>query len=270
MMRELQSLTGTNQRWKGVSRRLAAHSSPRGQSLVEMALIAPVLLLMFIGVMEVGWALRGYLVLVNVDREAARFAARGIYLDFSQPDMEKVGYQLVLTHTMDSLAGQLPLDFTGDNPNATMIITHLQIDTGYPCSEAERPCDDECAANPNTSYPDDDVIILPPPIGAGYGGDPAVVISDTYRAQYGIGAPAHTTRVADTLWEGLRTQNEALNCQLMIKNPEISPSANSVIIVELFYDQPQLLGIPLISNRFTNPVPLYASTMMRIAAARQR
>jgi hypothetical protein len=270
MIRELQSLTGTNKRWKGVSHRLAAHTSPRGQSLVEMALIAPVLILMFIGVMEVGWALRGYLVLVNADREAARFAARGIYLDFSQPDIENVGYQSVVTHTVRSIADQLPLDFTGDNPNATMIITHLEIDTGYPCSESGRPCDDECAANPNTTYADDDVVILPPPVGVGYASDPAVVISDTYRAQYGIGAPTYTTRIADTLWEGLRTENESLNCQLMIKNPEISPSANSVIIVELFYDQPQLLGVPLISNRFTNPIPLYASTMMRIAAARQR
>lgn len=270
MMRELQSLTGINRRWWGVSQRLAAHSAPRGQSLVEMALITPLLLLMFLGVLEVGWALRGYLVLVNADREAARFAARGTYLDFSQPDIEDVGYQLIVTHTIDSLAGQLPLDFIGDDPNATIIITHLEIDTGYPCGEADRPCDDECAANPDTVYPDDDVIILPPPLGAGYGSDPAVVISDTFRAPYGIGAPAHTTRIADTLWEELRTQNEALNCQIMIKNPDIGPSANSVVIVELFYDQPQLLGIPLISNQFTDPIPLYANTMMRIAAARRR
>jgi Flp pilus assembly protein TadG len=44
----------------------------RGQSLVETALILPILLLMFIGVLEVGWALRGYLTLLNASREALR------------------------------------------------------------------------------------------------------------------------------------------------------------------------------------------------------
>jgi Flp pilus assembly protein TadG len=56
--------------------------TPHGQSLVEMAFITPLLLLMFIGVLEVGWAIRGYIVLLNADREGTRFAARGQYLDF--------------------------------------------------------------------------------------------------------------------------------------------------------------------------------------------
>ena len=43
---------------------------------VEMAIISPLLFLLFIGVLEVGWAIRGYIVLLNADREATRFAAR--------------------------------------------------------------------------------------------------------------------------------------------------------------------------------------------------
>ncbi|GAB4526512.1 MAG: hypothetical protein Kow0063_00840 [Anaerolineae bacterium] len=271
MIRELQGLAGYKRKgWSCVKRPFAiSGASRRGQSLVEMALIAPILLLMFLGVLEVGWALRGYLVLLNANREATRFAARGTYLDFSQPDIENVGYQFVLQHALDSLSGQLPLDFTGDQPNATMIITHMEIDTGYPCQDQD--CDDECAGGPPyPTYPDDDRVYLPPPVGAGYGGDPAVVISDTFRAQYGIGGPTHTTRIADTLWQGLRTQNETLNCQLMLKDPAVAPSVNSIVIVEMFYDQPQLLGVPVISNHFTDPVPLYTHTMMRITASRTR
>lgn len=269
MIRELQYLTGYNRRvWGNVGRRAQAQPSPRGQSLVEVALIAPLLLLMFLGVIEVGWALRGYLVLLNANREATRFASRGAYLDFSQPNIEGVGYHFVLQHAVDSLSGQLPLDFTGDEPNATMIITHMEIDTGYPCEDQD--CDDECSANPDTTYPDDDLVFLPPAVGAGYGSDAALVISDTYRALYGIGAPVHTTLVTDTLWQELRLQNEALNCQLMAKDPAVAPSANSVIVVEIFYDQPQLLGVPIVSNRFTDPIPLYTQTMMRIAQSRQR
>ena len=91
--------------------RIIRRRKDRGQSLVETALIAPLLLLMFLGVIEVGWALRGYLVLLNANREATRFAARGTYLDFSQPNIEDVGYELVLQHALDSLSDQLPLEF---------------------------------------------------------------------------------------------------------------------------------------------------------------
>lgn len=252
----------------------------RGQSLVEMAIMTPLLLLMFIGVIEVGWALRGYLVLINVDREAARFAARG-YQDFKQPDIEDVGYEFVLDHAMASLAGQLPLDFTSENPNATLIITHLEIDTGYPCDnnlEGNPPCNDTCSNPPcdcsaldkrEPAYPGDDLIILPPPVGSDPYSDPTVAISNTFRAEYGIGSPIHTTRVEDDLWETLREQNDEINCTLLAKDEAISPSPNSVIIVEIFYDQPQLLGVPIVSNQFTNPIPLYAHTMMRIPGIRQ-
>jgi len=276
MIRELQHLTGYERSWGLVSPVLALGRHLRkkadaGQSLVEMAIITPLLLLMFIGVLEVGWALRGYLVLVNANREATRFAARP-YLDFSQPNIEDVGYQSVLVHTMDSLSGQLPLEFTSETSNATMIITHMSIETGYPCSPDDRPCDDECTANPDTVYPGDDVITLPPAVGAEGYSDPdnVVIVADTFRAQYGIAGSTHETQVEDTLWLTLREQNEKFNCQLMAKDPSVSPSANSVIIVEMFYDQPQLLGVPIISNQFTNPVPLYTHTMMRITESRQR
>ena len=55
----------------------------KGQSLVEMAIITPLLIFFMLGIFEVGWALRNYLVLVNVNREITRFAVRPGYLNFS-------------------------------------------------------------------------------------------------------------------------------------------------------------------------------------------
>jgi hypothetical protein len=40
------------------------------------------------------------------------------------------------------------------------------------------------------------------------------------------------------------------------------------VIVESFFDQPQLLGVPIVSNYLTDPIPLYAHTMMRITSDR--
>jgi len=56
-----------------------AHSRPRegGQGLVEMALILPFLLVLVIGIVELGIALNRQLTVVNAAREGARFGATG-------------------------------------------------------------------------------------------------------------------------------------------------------------------------------------------------
>ena len=112
-----------------------------GQSMVEMAIALPILLIMLIGVFEVGWALRGYLTLANVNREATRFAARGIYLDFDQIDCgtdcgaeTEIGYQRVVSHTLRSLSNQLPLALTTENPTGSQIISYYNLEPdGFNC-----------------------------------------------------------------------------------------------------------------------------------------
>ena len=47
-----------------------------GQALVEMTLFMPLLLLILVGLLEIGWAIRGYLVLSQITREVARYGAR--------------------------------------------------------------------------------------------------------------------------------------------------------------------------------------------------
>jgi hypothetical protein len=255
---------------KLISKRSRQPGSPGqyGQSLVEMAIITPLLLLMFIGVLEVGWAIRGYIVLLNADREATRFAARGQYLDFHQTERSEIGYGYVLSHTMDSMAQQLAFDVTSGEPNGTLIVSHYLVDTGKPC--ADPPCNDDCEADRHNKdggcdcttpdrrepdYPYDDLVLYPGT--AGY---------DHFTALYGISRESRIETAG--LIAELKEQNDAFNCSLNAKDPSVPWSANSVVVVEAFYDQPQLLGVPLISNKFTDPVPLYVETAMRIASDR--
>lgn len=49
----------------------------RGQALVEMALVIPVLLLLFIGICEFGRILGAYMVINNLAREGARYGVVG-------------------------------------------------------------------------------------------------------------------------------------------------------------------------------------------------
>ncbi len=49
----------------------------RGQSLVEFAMVLPILLILIFGIIEFGMGLRSYISLTNATREGARFAAVG-------------------------------------------------------------------------------------------------------------------------------------------------------------------------------------------------
>ncbi|MDX1523499.1 MAG: TadE/TadG family type IV pilus assembly protein, partial [Anaerolineae bacterium] len=191
----------------------------QGQSLVEMSLVVPLLLLLFLGVFEVGWALRGYLILANVNREATRIAVKSGTLDFSSktiPITSTVGatinYDAVVSHTLSGVGFQpgIPLDdpsqnptlalkLIGGSPNATMIISHFIIDVVEPCDDIAI-CD--CSIDdPNHAqwFPEDDLIIHPNTPSFGH-----------YSETYGI---SQTTRINyPAVVEELTLQNNQLNC----------------------------------------------------------
>jgi hypothetical protein len=247
------------------SSRSAPHRE-RGQSLVEMALLTPLLLLMLLGVLEVGWALRGYLVLANANREATRFAARGRYLDFNQTAPEAIGYPVVVSHTLDSLVNTLPVDLNPTSTNGGIIISHYVVDTGQPCIDM-----DTCQCSEDAATFDSD--------NAGNIADyddkfrgPGPAWDETAAWRYNSRPGDLVTRLDDAaLRTQLTNENNVFNCNLYKKDPSMPWSINSVVAVELFYDQPQLLGIfdtqsflgrPIIPN----PIPFYTQTTMRITA----
>lgn len=88
----------------------------RGQSLVEMALILPVLILLFLGLIELGLMMRAYLVVVNANREGARLAGRGVYTD-----------EQIAGYTLNAFSDQLPAR-TVNNPTVGIIITRLKVE----------------------------------------------------------------------------------------------------------------------------------------------
>lgn len=234
--------------------------STRGQSLVEMAVVAPLAIFMLIGVFEVGWALRGYVVLVNANREVTRFAIRPGYLDYSDPlkERETVGYNRVFTHAHTTIAEQLPLDF---DTNSRLVISHLVVDTGLPCDPEEVPDIQDCKCerftdptynfNATQVYTYDDLILHPGLPGQEY-----------YVQAYPTRTLTATLFNYEVEVEERARENNKFNCELMKKGG--IPSANNYIITEVSYDQPQLFGFPLVSNPLTDPVPLYTHTTMRM------
>jgi hypothetical protein len=88
----------------------------RGQSLAELALVLPLLLMILIGMVEVGWAMRAHLTVTSACREGARFASRRV---FDNEEIQEVVYVAMLA---------LNPIFDGPDANAAIIITQVPID----------------------------------------------------------------------------------------------------------------------------------------------
>src|ERR1700674_809761 len=86
----------------------------RGQSVIEMALAAPLLTLMLFGLVDFGRAYFQYISLVNTAREGARYAAYGL-----------VNFSNTGTPPQDTIQGRIKLADGGLNiPNNA---GHIQI-----------------------------------------------------------------------------------------------------------------------------------------------
>ncbi len=225
----------------------------RAQGMVEMALIVPILAFMLLGLFEVGYAIWGSLTLTAVDREATRFSIRQGALDFEGYTAADIGYSNVITHTLISNAGQLQLPqylFNGGgtptDPRAAIIVTHIVVDTQAPCSGSG--CYTTCSPDDTL----DDMVLYPDMPNYSY-------LRYTYPTTSAVVTRLDTAALATQL----KQQNDQLNCNLGRKGITGIWSNNSVIIVEMFYEQPQLLGVPIMSW-ILNPVPLYAQTTMRV------
>ncbi|RJR10606.1 pilus assembly protein [Candidatus Parcubacteria bacterium] len=189
----------------------------KGQALVEMVIITPILIVFLLGVFEVGWALRNYLVLANANREAARFAVRQDYVDYEGPSPD---YTPILTHTLESISGQVP--FTGP-----MVISYIKVEA-------------TCTGTFTVTTP----LEVP-----------------TYTAKF----PATSTQVTKLDYMVLKQKlglGEVKHvCDKQAANQTWYPSG--IVTVEMWYDSPQFFGVPFISNRLTDPIPMYFHSTFR-------
>jgi len=91
---------------------------------VEFAVVLPILLLFFFGVVEVGFAMFSYIRVAGANREAARMASRGRFSD------ESIARQVVAAGGLQEVEADVfepNLRTTGISPNTGIIITHVDI-----------------------------------------------------------------------------------------------------------------------------------------------
>lgn len=243
---------------------LGQQVASKGQALVETVIITPILVFLLIGVFEVGWILRNYLVLANANREAARFAIRPGYVDYdaAQPD-----YTPIITHMLISLSRQL--DFT---PTGVVIISRIYVDTDYVCD----PADIFDPASPNYFNCDCEMAIVQPYT-------PTIAISPLDVMTYTYTWPETSTRITKLDYAKILSEailyNRRHNCELMnrskeksevdnIVRPNYIPQIEDQITVEFFWLHYQLFGFPIWNNPLLNPVELYGHSTFRRVVSR--
>ena len=99
----------------------------KGQSVVEMAVISSASRIMFLGLIELGHAIRGYYIILGVSRDIARFSSRDDFRSLWQTGTPDEAYGLVEGHFNQVMT--LPL--TEDN--YTVLIHRYDIWTELPC-----------------------------------------------------------------------------------------------------------------------------------------
>jgi hypothetical protein len=103
--------------------------SEKGQSLIELSLIAPLMVVLAYGAVEVGSVISTYLTLTHTTREAANLASRGTPVDVAGPDND----------VLDTIITSAAPTITMTNQAQWRIIYSKVIqDPGTPCPP--EPC----------------------------------------------------------------------------------------------------------------------------------
>lgn len=99
-------------------RRKESKNKERGQTFTELALTMPILLVLFFGLIEIGFAIHSNIVVVNATREGARFGARGVHIPSDD----------ITSIVETGLSNSLPVTLYGAEANTTIIVTQIDLD----------------------------------------------------------------------------------------------------------------------------------------------
>ena len=208
----------------------------RGQSFVELSIVLPLLLFLLIAFVEVGAIVYTYLSMLDVAREAARFASE---------------------HDPDILEGPGVGGFCEDD------FLHFYQDSA--CVIVGAGFNPDLALNPAT----DDVTISVFTINDNAVTDRLPNDGDGVWSLYGD----NWTKNCDGTLNSITPffQDADVNTTINIPPPAVGagtptsvggPTAKGRVVVEVYHCHEQLLNLPLISDLLPNPIPLHAYSFM--------
>jgi len=209
----------------------------RGQSFIELMLVALALAFMLVGVVEFGFLMNAYMITMNASREAARFAANSVAIDDNGQNIQKFYVDTAIRALISLCASpsNCQIIFEGDKGDDIVISVFSLAGSSvvrFPNSTGWSLC---------ANYTDQ--LFYPP-----YRSAPPVSLSDPTKWDE---CTPHTSRFSTADVASLR-------------NPAAPPSG--IVLVEIFYNYPQTLGLPIFAD-FLNPIPAYLYSAMPLSSA---
>lgn len=213
------------------------------QGLVEFVITLPILIFFLIGVFELGWLMRDYLIIYNVSREAARFASRSDILDLSAAD---VGFNKVYTHTINTLSEELPYS------RMVLIVSVISIDAREACNPKNLMACDCLAARTN-------------PYSTTLVRQPEMLSYTNYITRFPYSSTEQSMLDFPKVVERMSEESRQFNCELQKRTGGVATLLpNNMVTAEIAYEHHQLFGFPVISNPYTDPLVIHVSTSMRM------
>jgi len=257
--------------------------SERGQSLTEITLFVPILLLMIVGFVEIGVYINAYINTVDATRAAARYVApqdpletqcrvfgsydTNLWVSLSsgctQSDY-KIGAQKIITWGMDTVRATC-LGYTQTNfYYVAGCMAILNSPAGWYDPTPRH------VFGPGNDYPGDDIIITTIPIT---GGAPTTLPQPRVWTLYDLQPTAAFPSAVITITNP--GTNDFAYQQSFLDNLQRFAGAPStgVVVVEAYHAHPQLTKLFTVVNRLAgssawlpDPIPIHAYSIFPVAA----
>ncbi len=230
----------------------------RGQSMVELALLFPILLILLSGLIEFGFMLNEYLTLMDAARNAARFASDGLYYQW-----DNIGTSYVEGTPMDMSYCQSTRHFY----RQAACLVNQELSMEAPVISMLDPDNPNFPNDPPPGYED-------PNPSNGYldpaEGNDIVISAFSFTENVGITA-RHPNNDGWSYAEDLdylpgkvsRFTTADVTSSFISMN---SPSTG-YILVEIFYNYHHKLGLPWITAFIDDPLPLHVYAFMPLTSA---
>jgi len=190
---------------------------------------------MFAGLVEIGAALRNYLVVVNANREGTRFAARGRWFDTDE-EVDLIFQRVIAAAGIEQRGGDL-VQFLRTQPigdldeNTTLAVHYIEV-------------------------PDqiDDVGAVTD--------EPATIFGPWYTGTLHYGdSRVNVNAVAAAAQE----ENKEFNTKYFVQDELLDiPSEDNFVILETWFEHEQLLKLPIFTELLPEKFTLYARSQMRV------
>lgn len=207
----------------------------RGQNFVEMALILPVLIILLMGMIEVGFLLHTTYIVATATREGTRYGSRGLHI--SQQEIADI--------VKENMSTGIHVQLDGTDANTRIWVTQVDID------------DNAMSAKPWID-PDNLPTVVTSPFQKSFGD-----LDAPSRVCTASPCASGTIDVTDIIQENIDFSADSARC-----NDAEHGCRNDIVIVEVYYDHDLIMATPFVDFFLEVPVRINQQGIMRIMVAR--